>query len=153
MKRMVVLAQMRKPVLLLAIVATAALVASGIALVAVAEPAGAEVLPRNGKILFHGDSSSDFSNPFELQTMNPDGSNRSSFAPPIHGVAPEWSPDGTKVAFTSDEDTSIRPIVIMSADGTEQTIVPNTDSLQGAGGPTWSPDSAKLAFQTLVFGD
>src|SRR5829696_7692894 len=62
---------------------------------ATAAPAGAQLLPRNGKILFSGDNF----DPPTLETINPDGSNRSSFTPPIIGRQPEWSPDGTKAAF------------------------------------------------------
>ena len=81
MKRVMDLARMRKTVLLVALAATAALLASGFALLQAARPAGAEP-PKNGKILFTKVVPGVSSDLRELQTVDPDGSNRSSFTPP-----------------------------------------------------------------------
>ena len=56
---------------------------------------------------------------------------------------PAWSPDGTKIAFTSLRDGSLE-IYVMNADGTGQ------HNLTKHGGddsqPTWSLDGARIAF-------
>jgi Tol biopolymer transport system component len=141
MKRVMDLGRIRKTILLLALAAIATLLASGFALLGVAGPVGAEP-PKNGKILF-----TKFipgvpvaSSERELQTMDPDGSNRSSFNPPIPGVAGTWSPDGTKFAFRD----LAAGLAVVRADGTGRIDLPNTT---GAQSPTWSPDGAKLAFR------
>ena len=139
MKRVMDLARMRKTVLLVALAATAALLASGFALLQAARPAGAEP-PKNGKILFTKVVPGVSSDLRELQTVDPDGSNRSSFTPPVtRAVAPAWSSDGTKFAF----NLTSGGLAIVGADGTGRFDVPNTSN---AGRPTWSPDGAKLAY-------
>ena len=62
--------------------------------------------------------------------MNADGSTLSSSRTPRSSHSPSWSPDGTKLAWTSGADT-----VVANADGTNpQTIA--TQMLD----PKWSPD-------------
>jgi Tol biopolymer transport system component len=68
---------------------------------------------------------------------------------------PEWSPDGSRIAFTYrfDEMDDAYSIELMNADGSGQTRVaypPNweTDLYMA---PTWSPDGRSLAFQFLTF--
>ena len=56
---------------------------------------------------------------------------------------PAWSPDGTKIAFTSDRD-GIPKIYVMNADGTNQTRI--TDNPASDEAPAWSPDGSKIAF-------
>ena len=47
---------------------------------------------------------------------------------------PAWSPDGTKIAFTSDRDAS-GEIYVMNADGSNQTRLTSL----GGGAPDWEP--------------
>jgi len=55
----------------------------------------------------------------------------------------DWSPDGTRIAFTSKPATGTASTYIMNADGTGLRRV-------CAGGfPTWSPDGQFLAFGNL----
>ena len=70
-----------------------------------------------GQIVFSSDRQND--NGIKLWTMNPDGSNqiqltfeseRSPNLPsylPVYDVAPKWSPDGTKIAFHSNQDLDL----------------------------------------------
>jgi Tol biopolymer transport system component len=54
---------------------------------------------------------------------------------------PSWSPDGTKIAFTSDRDGNWEIYVMNAQDGSNQTnltIDPATDEF-----PSWSPDGTK----------
>ncbi len=55
---------------------------------------------------------------------------------------PEWSPDGTKIAFSRDTGNQ-GLIAVMNADGTG--ITPLTDD-DGNTCPTWSPDGTKIAY-------
>lgn len=58
-------------------------------------------------------------------------------------LAPAWSPDGTRIAFTSNRDGHFR-IWIMGSNGNAPERITTT----GAGDlePTWSPDSRRLGF-------
>ena len=62
--------------------------------------------------------------------------------------APEWSPDGTRIAFTSSrhEDWDIHPttaIYVVPANGGEPEALTGTDS--SAWAPSWSPDGSRIA--------
>lgn len=70
--------------------------------------------------------------------------------PLTSGVAddewPSWSPDGTKLAFTSNRDGHWE-IYIMNADGSDQRRVTRTP--QHNWSPTWSFDGKKLLFSSF----
>ena len=55
-----------------------------------------------------------------------------------------WSPDGTKIAFSSMRSVS-QNIWVMSAGGTNEI---NTNAISGNPNPTWSPDGSKIAFSS-----
>jgi TolB protein len=63
---------------------------------------------------------------------------------------PDWSPDGTKIAFTSYRDGNF-DIYVMNADGSGQTNISNNpvDDF----GPDWSPDGTKIAFTSYRDGN
>ena len=56
---------------------------------------------------------------------------------------PDWSPDGTKIAFTGPGPGT--DIWVMNADGSNQTRLLNSVTMSGWG-PSWSPDGTKIAF-------
>jgi Tol biopolymer transport system component len=58
---------------------------------------------------------------------------------------PEWSPDSSKIAFTSYRDGNAE-VYVMNADGSSQTNLTNNAAYDG--GPEWSPDGTKIAFTT-----
>src|SRR5829696_2987272 len=145
MNRVVTLVRMKERVLLLFTLAMALVLAGGIVLLGAAQPAGAAPAAEEGKILFF----SFLGSTRGLETINPDGSGRSSFSPPINGGYPEWSYDGTKFVYV---DQVTNDIVISSAEGTdlERTNVsypvhPNIGIVEY---PTLSPDGTKVAFAT-----
>ena len=62
-----------------------------------------------------------------------------------------WSPDGTRIAFTSRRDGGNAEIYVMNADGSNQTrftVDAATDQQ-----PTWSPDGARIAWSADRNGD
>ena len=60
---------------------------------------------------------------------------------------PDWSPDGTQIAYTRQgaEDSSF-DVWVMNADGSEQRNLSNQDHLTHALEPSWSPDGTQIAF-------
>jgi TolB protein len=70
------------------------------------------------------------------------------------GAWPEISPDGTRIAFNTDEDSKTRPgperhIAIADVATGKVTVVPNIPS-DNCFGPVWSPDGTKLAFSIMA---
>ncbi len=58
-------------------------------------------------------------------------------------LEPTWSPDGTRIAFTSLRDGNPE-IYVMDADGSRQTRLTRSSGVDRL--PTWSPDGAHIAF-------
>lgn len=58
---------------------------------------------------------------------------------------PQWSPDGTRIAFASDRDGDSE-IYVMDADGSN--LVQLTKNSGYDGRPRWSPDGKTLSFET-----
>ncbi len=78
-----------------------------------------------------------------IWTMNPDGSDQVQLTTGID-FWPNWSPDGTRIAFNS-RIAGDAQIVVMNADGTGQTQL--TFGTAGDNVPDWSPDGTQIAFQ------
>jgi Tol biopolymer transport system component len=131
----------------------AAAVAVGVALLAAA-PAQATFPGANGKIAFMTDRNAAMG--FEIYAMNPDGSAPIDLTNSTESdYAPEWSPDGTKIAFSrelpvGEFDDHQLDLYVMNADGTGQTRL--TDTAGWESFPTWSPDGTKIAFQLCCGG-
>jgi Tol biopolymer transport system component len=60
------------------------------------------------------------------------------------GQDPAWSPDGTRIAFTSDRDGAANDIWVMNANGTSPA-----QTLPNSSRPNWFPDGTRIAFSSF----
>lgn len=80
----------------------------------------------------------------EIRLVNADGTDPIRLA---DGGLPSWSPDGSKIAYSSvssSGDTAIGALQVMDADGSNQIRL--TDSDLNELMATWSPDGERIAF-------
>ena len=97
----------------------------------------------------------------EIRIMNADGSGDHTVpAGPGRNHSPAWSPDGTRIAFTSRRDADqppghleIREIYVMNADGSGQTRLTQMDVNAWNLNPVWSPDGTQIAFHRNRYGN
>jgi PKD repeat protein len=101
----------------------------------------------NGKIAFDRDRVIDSTH--EIYVMNADGSEQTRLTNNdlyVLDQSPDWSPDGTKIAFDSSRESGRDIYVMNAADGSDVT------RLTSGGGaddlPSWSPDGTKIAFRS-----
>jgi Tol biopolymer transport system component len=90
----------------------------------------------------------------EIYVMAPDGSNptRLTESDGIDGF-PDWSPDGTRIAFHSNraDPPWNFDIYVIEADGTDPTRI--TFSSDSEGNPSWSPDGDFIVFSSDAAGN
>ena len=85
---------------------------------------------------------------FEIYVMDADGGNRENLSNhPVDDDDPDWSPDGTKIAFVSTRNDRVHQIYVMDADGNNQMKL--TDGPRKKQYPDWSPDGGKIAFTVM----
>ena len=91
-----------------------------------------------------------------LRLVHADGSNDHPLS--IDGVTnaqhPDWSPDGSRLAFVVDDEEGTRDIWTAGIDGSDARALfdcrlPCVD----ADGPAWSPDGNSIAFRTFDYID
>ncbi len=61
----------------------------------------------------------------------------------VYDTDPAWSPDGVKIAFISNRNSTFA-LYTMSADGSNVQVV--IDTVANPSSPAWSPDGSKIAF-------
>lgn len=98
-----------------------------------------------GLIAFAADRTAPGNEEHHLYTMRSDGSQlvRLTFRTE-YNVDPDWSPDGTEIAFSGFDGGPNQEIFVMPADGTEAREL--TQFEYGAGQPDWSPDGSLITF-------
>jgi Tol biopolymer transport system component len=115
-----------------------------------AGPASATLPGVNGRIVF---MRFDENGLFQVWTANPDmtGQVQLTHGPDWDGWFPSWSPDHTRIAFSSSHDDpdrtgdpEIHDVYTMNADGSDVRKI--TDSHGYNGKPSWSPDGQWLLF-------
>ena len=81
----------------------------------------------------------------EIYMMDADGGNQERLTNhPWADIHPDWSPDGTKIAFVSNRDGVAPEIHVMDTDG--MNLIRLTDGQGRKWHPAWSPDGKKIAF-------
>ena len=87
----------------------------------------------------------------EIYVMNADGSDVLELIDhPKSHVSPAWSPNGQRIAFSSNRDRRAGydwafDIYVVNADGSNiSNLTDNPETVDGS--PAWSPDSRKIAF-------
>jgi Tol biopolymer transport system component len=92
----------------------------------------------------------------ELFTMRADGSDRvqlTRLGPRRAAYQPAWSPEGSRIAFTSAGVNGASRIWTMRADGGgAHPITPQPGHGSYEQSPAWSPDGARIAFARIAFG-
>jgi hypothetical protein len=80
--------------------------------------------------------------------MNADGSGQTRITNnPAADLQPDWSPDGTKLAFYSQRDgVAGGEIYTTNADGTNPVRLTNNSAVDSF--PAWSPSGTQIAFQS-----
>jgi WD40-like Beta Propeller Repeat len=103
-------------------------------------PDGSQILFGTGYWGYTGDSDLG-----EIYVMNADGSGpRTNLTDhPGHDYSASWSPDGSRIVFTTDRD-GVSRVYVMNADGSGQTNL--SSGLGRDGSPSWSPDGSRILF-------
>lgn len=117
---------------------------------------------------FDGSNNHDVNQVANIWVMNADGTNATALthltAVKADCTRPVWSPDGTKIAYTSTraldgtDDTNpigsfirVTNVWVINADGTGNAPLTDDSSIVGggttsSGDPVWSPDGTKMVF-------
>jgi Tol biopolymer transport system component len=101
--------------------------------------------PDGTRLLYHKELANT-----DIWTCDVEGGNEQQLTISVgDNVEPDWSPDGSKIAFVSARDGNYE-IYVMNSDGTAQRRFTNNGVSEFS--PTWSPDGTLIAFARDVTG-
>jgi Tol biopolymer transport system component len=131
------------------------LLAAFVLVLAAAAPARATFPGANGRIAYSqadlvpliGGETGDLSAHSQVFTIEPDGSGRARLTHVAGDQAagsPEWSPDGDRIVYESNESGSFQ-VWVMDADGGNQTQLTDDPDFEGFQ-PSFSPDGQSIVF-------
>lgn len=80
---------------------------------------------------------------YDVFVRRSDGTELNLTQTPANEFRPQWSPDGSRIAFVSDRDLYEEHLYVMNADGTNVIQFRDTNP---ADAPTWSPDGTRVLF-------
>ncbi|HEX3183269.1 MAG TPA: hypothetical protein VHQ94_00660, partial [Pyrinomonadaceae bacterium] len=87
----------------------------------------------------------------EIYIVNVDGTGLTRLTNDnFEDIHPQWSPDGTKIAFLSRRGDTNHDVYTMNTDGSNiqrLTFFGAPGASNGTGPPRWSPDGTRIAFQ------
>jgi dipeptidyl aminopeptidase/acylaminoacyl peptidase len=84
--------------------------------------------------------------PWDICTINVDGTGFAVLTDTRNNSNPTWSPDGTRIAFTSYREGDQR-VYTMNADGSNvQRLIANDPTILSEDYAAWSPDGTRVAF-------
>ena len=81
-----------------------------------------------------------------IAIMDRDGGNEVRLAPNAYNDGPAWSPDGSRIAFSSGPEPVDTEIYVMDRDGSNLTRLTDTEARDRR--PSWSPDGTQVAFES-----
>ncbi len=93
--------------------------------------------------LVDNESPNDGASNLEIGVSNADGTNQRHLTQD-GGGQPDWSPDGTRIAFFSDRHYNAE-IYVINTDGSQERRLTSTDTADNFS-PDWSPDGTRIAF-------
>jgi Tol biopolymer transport system component len=113
--------------------------ATGLAVCLVLAPAAGATFPGRNGLLVHADRD-------RLWTERPNGSYRRELVKADVAYAPRWSPDGTRVLFSTPIENGSRSydLFVIRADGSHLRRLTRTRAAETW--PVWSPDGRRIAF-------
>lgn len=108
-----------------------------------AAPAFATFPGDNGRIAYTNQTDDPL---FVIETVEPDGSDVQPLTDTTSAQGPSWSPDGSRILFSQDND-----IWIMDADGSNREQLTDTDTVDERR-PSFSPDGNRIVYSERNYG-
>ena len=109
-----------------------------------AAPAAPAQTAPNGDLAFHGYNAGQY----DIYVRSHDGGTLTNLTSGegAYDTSPDWSPDGTKILFTSNR-TGWNEIYVMDADGSDVTqLTSAANEYDESWGARWSPDGTKILY-------
>jgi TolB protein len=136
---------MRRLIILLSAVGSAMLLANGILLVALVEPAKAAFPGQNGNIAYAASDGNDY----EIYTLSDTGGTPTQITNnTTHDYYPAYSPDGKTIAYRGSDGQ----IYSVPSSGGTPTKITN-DSTTDKSYPEYSPDGSKITYSAYNSGN